>query len=219
MIRAIFFDLDGTLIDLAAAHRLYCLDFMARYPKVFRPIHSTRDMLALEGQAVDANWERRRFSRMVASRFPGVGLKSSEIAADYAWRLPAFVQPDPSVAPLLKGLIGRYRLAIVSNGSSRNQRAKLASLGVGRTGPRAFISGELGVAKPDPALFRKAIEWVDCAPHETLFVGDDPIRDIAGASAVGMATCWVSSGRRYPLGLPAADLTIIRVADLAEVLG
>ena len=219
MIRAILLDLDGTLIDIAEAHRLYCLDFMERYPSVFLSPHSASDLLDLEGQGDDAGWDRRRFARMVASRFPGVGLSASEIAADRASRLPGFVRPDPSVALLLDALNGRYRLAIVSNGSRMVQRAKLARLDLGHLAPRAFISGELGVAKPDPALFRKAIEWVGCAPHEAMFVGDDPVRDIAGASAVGMATCWVSTGRSYPPGLPAADLAIDRVADLAGVLG
>ncbi|WP_406695652.1 HAD family hydrolase [Singulisphaera sp. Ch08] len=215
MIRAIFFDLDGTLFDRAAAHRLYCLDLMARYPNVFLPLHHASDLLRLERDD-DAGWDRRRFARGVVSRFPGVGLTASELAADHASRLPGFVRPDPSVTLLFAALNDRYRLAIVSNGSSQCQRAKLARLDLGHPPPRAFLSGELGVAKPEPALFQKALDWVDCTPREALFVGDDPVRDIAGAAALGMATCWVSAGRAYPPGLPAADLTIDRVADLSR---
>jgi putative hydrolase of the HAD superfamily len=211
MIRAILFDLDDTLFDRAQVHRLYCLDFMDRHPAAFSEERREADLRILEG-------DRLRFARMVSLRFPAVGLSASKVMADQASNFARFVRPDPSVALLLATLRGRYRLAIVSNGSGRVQRAKLAKLGLGDPRLRAFISGELGVAKPGPALFRKAIDWVGCESREVLFVGDDPVRDIAGAFAVGMATCWVSAGRTYPWGLPAADLTINRVGELEEAL-
>lgn len=211
MIRAILFDLDDTLFDRAAAHRLYCLDFMSRHPGAFSEERREADLRILEG-------DRLHFARVVSSRFPATGLSLFQAMADQATNFARFVRPDPLVALLLATLRGRYRLAIVSNGSGKTQRAKLARLGLVDPKLRAFISGELGVAKPMRGLFRKAIDWVSCEPHEALFVGDDPVRDIAGAFAAGMATCWVAAGRSYPEGLPAADLTINHVGELEEAL-
>jgi HAD superfamily hydrolase (TIGR01493 family) len=214
MIRAIFFDLDGTLIDRAGAHRRYCLDLMGRRPDVFSPGRTQSDLETLVAGADAPGWARRAFARRAAAAFPALGLTASELARDHA-RLISFVIPAPSITGLLQGLGGRYRVAIVTDGSSRSQRAKLARLGLGTATPRVFISGELGAAKPDPAPFLAALAWAGCRPEEALFVGDDPVRDIAGAAGVGMATCWISSGRPFPPGLPRPGRTILRVADLA----
>jgi HAD superfamily hydrolase (TIGR01493 family) len=219
MIRAIFFDLDGTLVDLGSAHRRYCLDLMDRRPDVFPHHRRLADLRTMVGGDDDHPFDRRPFSRRTSLAFPGLGLSAVQIARDHASRLAGFVEPDHAVVRLLSRLALRYRLAIVSNGSSRLQRAKLSRLGLGDASPRAFLSGELGVAKPDPALFRRALDWSGCRPAEVLFVGDDPMGDIAGAARVGMSTCWVSGGRSYPSGPPRPDRTVDRVTDLEGVLG
>ncbi len=216
MIRAIFFDLDGTLVDRASAHRRYCLDLLDRRPDIFRDA----DLEKLAGDADDPAWDRKAFSRRVASAFPRPPrLTAEEVSRDHASRLAEFVDPDPAVVRLLERLASRYRLAVVSNGSSRVQRAKLARLGLGAATPRAFLSGELGVAKPDPRPFRLALEWAGCGSDESLMVGDDPVCDVAGAAGVGLSTCWVSRGRAYPSGLPVPDWSIDLVGDLPEILG
>jgi putative hydrolase of the HAD superfamily len=201
MIRAIFFDLDGTLFDRVSVHRRYCLDLIHRRPDVFPAGQSIADLLDLSGRAYDLEWDRRTVGRQIADRFPGLGMTGAEIANDHATRIAGFVEPDPRIIRLLIALSRHHRLAIVSNGSGRVQRAKLARLGLGEVTPRAFISGEIGAAKPDPSLFERALAWADCMASETLFVGDDPERDIAGAAGVGMITCWVSGGRSCPTGL------------------
>jgi putative hydrolase of the HAD superfamily len=216
MIRAIFFDLDGTLVDRASAHRRYCLDLIGRHPDAFPEHRRDMDFRAL---TADPSWDRKEFSRRVASAFPGLGLTAEGLARDHASKLATFVEVDPAVVLLLEGLARCYRLAVVSNGSSRVQRAKLARLGLGPAIPRAFLSGELGVAKPDPRPFRLALEWAGCEPGEALMVGDDPAVDVAGAAGVGLATCWVSGGRAYPPGLPEPDRTVARVLDLPGALG
>ena len=218
MIRAIFFDLDGTLIDRLGAHRRYCLDLMARRPDVFPPGRTQADLDSLVVGSDAPGWDRRAFARRAATAFPTLGLAASAIAQDHAGRLGSFVIRDPAVACLLEGLAGRYRVAVVTDGSARVQRAKLARLGLGSATPRTFVSGEIGAAKPDPAPFLAALAWAGCHPDEALFVGDDPRRDIAGAAGVGMATCWISAGRSYPPGVRLPDRSIPRVADLAGEL-
>jgi putative hydrolase of the HAD superfamily len=218
MIRAIFFDLDGTLFDRGSARRRYGLDLIQRRPGAFPSRRDVADLLDMIGQAADLDEDRRAFGCRIARRFPGLGMTDAEVANDLGARIAGFVRPDPRIARLLTALSKRHRLAIVSNGSGRVQRAKLARLSLGDATPRAFISGEVGVAKPEPALFESALAWADCAASEALFVGDDPVRDIAGASGIGMATCWISGGRPYPAGLPQPDRTIVRVHELGEVV-
>jgi putative hydrolase of the HAD superfamily len=49
-----------------------------------------------------------------------------------------------------------------------------------------IISEEVGLRKPDPRAFELAIAGWEMSAGDVLFVGDDPVADIAGATAVGM---------------------------------
>src|SRR5690606_6624152 len=100
MIRAIVFDLDGTLFDKVAAHRRYCEDFMARHPHAFLPNRRARDLEELAFQSI-IYWSRFGFARMVLGRYPAVGRSIHEIAEDYAARIARFIEPDPAVRRLL----------------------------------------------------------------------------------------------------------------------
>ena len=83
-----------------------------------------------------------------------------------------------------------------------------------------IVSEEQGYAKPDPRVYRDALTALGLAsPEAVLFVGDNPVTDIAGARAFGMQTAWVSRGRAFPTELVAPDLVIERVTDLRGVLG
>jgi FMN phosphatase YigB (HAD superfamily) len=58
------------------------------------------------------------------------------------------------------------------------------------------ISEEMGFKKPDPRAFHHALAQLRTAPAEAIFVGDDPVSDIAGAQAVGMIAVQVGGRRR-----------------------
>jgi putative hydrolase of the HAD superfamily len=65
-------------------------------------------------------------------------------------------------------------------------RLILEQLGVSKFFEQVFISSELGADKPDPEIFRRALEVVRLSPSEVLHVGDDPERDWKAASAAGL---------------------------------
>ena len=54
-------------------------------------------------------------------------------------------------------------------------------------------SARVGVTKPDAAIFLAALERLDCSPGEVVFVGDNPIRDMAAAKALGMPHVWLNT--------------------------
>ena len=66
--------------------------------------------------------------------------------------------------------------------------------------------------------FLEATTRLGVAPDETLFVGDDPLRDIEGAHRAGLQTCWVAHGRRYPAGRTPPDLVVQAAHELREIL-
>jgi putative hydrolase of the HAD superfamily len=61
------------------------------------------------------------------------------------------------------------------------------------------ISGELGVAKPDPAIFRHALDEAGIRPEHAVYVGDSPDADVAGARAAGIDPVLIDRFGRYPV--------------------
>jgi len=51
-----------------------------------------------------------------------------------------------------------------------------------------------------------------------LFVGDDPLRDIAGAARAGMVTAWLAHGRPFPADLPRPDHVLASLAALGALV-
>jgi putative hydrolase of the HAD superfamily len=108
----------------------------------------------------------------------------------------------PEALEVLEGLHGRCRLGIVSN-FDRRLYPVLEELGIRRFFETVTISSELGVEKPDRRIFEAALGGLGVGARETIFVGDDPEQDWAGAEAAGM--------RVYRLQRPA--MTLAGLAD------
>jgi HAD superfamily hydrolase (TIGR01509 family) len=93
---------------------------------------------------------------------------------------------------LLESLRGRgLKLGLVSNAFDPPDllHRDLAQLGIAERVDAAVFSSEIGRRKPDPAIFRHALERLGVAAERTLFVGDTLATDVAGADALGMHTC------------------------------
>lgn len=93
--------------------------------------------------------------------------------------------------PLLARLARRYRLGIVSNFYGNLTRV------CEDAGIRPFFgvivdSTRVGCRKPEPGIFRHALDELGVRPADATFVGDSRARDMAGARAVGMAHIWLA---------------------------
>ncbi|WP_426751217.1 HAD family hydrolase [Myxococcus sp. Y35] len=220
--RAVFFDLDDTLIDRAGAFDRYVEDLFLRHPQAFSMVGRARALEVLRGLDGRGSGDRDAFCRDVVAAFPALPLSAEALWADMSSRLPTFTRPDEGTGAMVAALRRRAPVVVVSNGSGRVQRAKLAHAGLTAHLPEVFLSGEVGAPKPDPRIFQAALASVDRAPQEVLHVGDDPERDIQGAARLGLATCWVSHGRAWPPALAPPTYTVERIVgrsqDFARVL-
>jgi FMN phosphatase YigB (HAD superfamily) len=80
------------------------------------------------------------------------------------------------------------------------------------------MSEEMGVAKPDPAFFARALELMgDPDPASVAYVGDRPDNDVRPSAAAGMRAVWL---RRGPWGVIAADApgAVLVVRSLTELV-
>ena len=92
----------------------------------------------------------------------------------------------PDVPPALERLrAAGLRLVVVSNWDV-SLHDRLAETGIAERVDGAVASAQLGVAKPDPAIFRHALALAGVQPAEAVHAGDSPEADVAGARAVGM---------------------------------
>src|ERR1700690_1056317 len=113
--------------------------------------------------------------------------------------------------PLLERLSQRYRLGIVSNFYG-NLEAVCEGAGLAPLFGVLVDSQRVGAEKPDPAIFRAALEPLGAVPERTLFIGDSLRRDREGARRLGMDFIWIAPAEAQqaetrsgtaPLGHPA----------------
>ena len=111
-------------------------------------------------------------------------------------------------------------IGLVTNGPADIQRPKPDLLGILPLVDFAVISGEVGVWKPDPAIFREALRRGGAGPEAAIFTGDSPEHDIAGARAAGIGAVWVNrSGRPWAHPAPPPDVEVANLTALLPLLG
>ncbi len=226
MIRAVLLDLDGTLVDSLAAwgeafgdaialgqQQLPALAELSDGPRAhvefFRPL-----VRRAHHEAGGGEWQRAFLQRgfnLLLEQFGSTDPALAErMFARYEAAWPQHTRLYPEIPPLLDRLAQRYRLAIVSNGLGVEQRQKIGPLGLDRYFEVVAISSEVGARKPEPAIFRHALDALGIAPGEAIHVGDDLGADIVGARAAGLAAgVWVNRAaglleeQRAPDGLGA----------------
>ena len=76
-----------------------------------------------------------------------------------------------------------FRVAVVSNFDRRLHRILE---GAGLSFEFVLTSADARVRKPDPAIFRQALDRLDLQPAEVLHAGDSAMADVAGARAAGI---------------------------------
>lgn len=129
--------------------------------------------------------------------------------------LAAFPRLAPSIARKLASLRqGGWKIAVVSNGDASVQEQTVQRIGLARHLDACVVSGSVGVRKPDPEIFRRAIVAAGDPAPPMWMVGDATV-DVAGARAAGIPSIWISRGR--PWGLPDLQPDAI-ASDLHEAL-
>jgi putative hydrolase of the HAD superfamily len=115
---------------------------------------------------------------------------------------------------VLEQLRPRFALGVVSNFYG-NVHILLEEAGISPLLSAIVDSTHAGVSKPDPAIFRIAIEKVGCAPNEAMYIGDSFDKDVVGARAAGLRTGWLCGMKQRACANP--ELVDVRLQDLAEL--
>jgi putative hydrolase of the HAD superfamily len=201
MIKAIFFDAVGTLLYLAKTvgdHYAYVsrevgLDLDPR--ELERAFHTAWGKMpqraAIDGprEDDDKGWWRELVDLVLDQVAPSLSELDRDNFFEIAYEHFAEAgvwQLYPEVPGALEQLQPRFQLAVISNFDGR-LRLILEHLGISKCFTHVFISSELGADKPDPEIYRRALNFIDLKPDEVLHVGDDPKRDWEAASTAGLS--------------------------------
>jgi HAD superfamily hydrolase (TIGR01509 family) len=109
----------------------------------------------------------------------------------------------------IRALAIDYQLGALSNGN-----ADIRRLGLDEHFDFAFSAEGVGAPKPEPALFEAALAHTGTAPHEMLYVGDDPSLDIDAAKRLGLHTIWLKTPAKPAIDQTKPDETIEHIRDL-----
>lgn len=121
----------------------------------------------------------------------------------------------PDAAPALAALRARgLRLVSVSNWDCSLPEV-LDRVGLLNALDEVVFSAGAGARKPEPEIFRQALELVECGPHEALHVGDNPEEDVAGARAAGIRTLLLD---RDGVRVPTTEATITSLERIVDHL-
>ena len=200
MIKAIFFDAAGTLFHLpdgvgyhyaVAARQVGAALDADRLDEAFLEIWQqlpARPATLEPREDDDKGWWRDLVDR-VLDRVPN---KMTELDRDAFFEVAYehFAEAGvwelyPEVADVLQELHEKLPLFVLSNFDGR-LRIILERLGISKYFRNVFVSSELGADKPDPLIFKRAVELSGFGAQTILHVGDDPERDWKAAAAAGL---------------------------------
>lgn len=222
-IQAVFFDLDGTLLDHDAATRAGALSLFDTYG----------DRLTGSDERLLRRWEELtelHFDRYLRGETSYVGqrrwrirdlfdvtpgeMSDAEADAVFAVYREAYERNwelFPDVIDTLEALRG-FRLGVITNGGSAQQRQKLEGVGVLDRFAAVVASEDEGVAKPHPGIFEVACRAVDAPPSACVHVGDRLAVDAIGARDAGLKGVWIDRRDEGP-----GPSNIERITRLTEL--
>jgi putative hydrolase of the HAD superfamily len=232
--RAIFFDLDDTIIDDSAnVHDAWLTVVESRSSAL--PGLAPADVVALVHEVREWFWsdpERHRTGRadlraastwIIGEALSRFGIKDAALARGIA---ESYRDLRESARNLFPGAIEALertrslgiRAALLTNGDSVGQRAKLVQFDLARYFDYISIEGEFGCGKPDERVYKGALAALGCPPERTWMIGDNLEWDVAAPMRLGITGIWHD---RFRTGLPEGaavvpDRTVLGVHEIFE---
>ncbi len=215
MLKAVLFDMDGTLLDTAPDFIAVCQAMLKAHGRA--PIDDQRIQDVVSGGA----------RAMVASTFdmdpeaPGFEPLRQEFLDRYQEHCAVFTRPYDGMPELLESIEqSRLIWGVVTNKPVRFAAPIMEQLGLAERSAVLVCPDHVKNSKPDPEMLLLACSQLKVDPSEVLFIGDD-LRDIESGRAAGTKTAAVRYGYIHPDDNPAhwgADVIVDTPRDLLAVL-
>lgn len=191
MLKAVVFDLDGTLLDRDASLRRFLEN--QYYRLIHHLSHIPKGQYISRFIELDCKgyvWKDNVYQQLV-QEFKVQGISWQDLLEDYIEEFQHSCIPFPNLISMLENLENNsIKLAMITNGKGQFQMDNIRGLGMEHYFDCILVSEQEGMKKPDPAIFHKALELLGVLPHEAMYIGDHPENDVKGAKSVGMVGVW-----------------------------
>ena len=230
--KAIFLDWDGTIGDWTNAEHLALRDIYTTY-HLDHLYASLDDYLAAykpynlelwgkygRGEITKSYLHFERFYRplLIQDEPELCGQRKDELShriGDEFLRLTnTYFRLMPDADRVVRYLAAKYPLTIVSNGFKEVQYYKFEHSGLSNCLTHTLVSDEIGINKPQPEIFRIALERNGVKADEAIMIGDSYSSDIAGAKAAGIDQIWLHDGETSE----KATFIVPRLTDIMNII-
>ena len=211
MIKGILFDLNGTLIDIYTTEsddQLYRVttNYLDYYGVKIAPCELKRRFFELNRMQRQQSEEdfpefdvAKIFQQIIGDYHTRPLENTAELARSTAVVFRAAgrykLECYDGVYEIMRDLKKRFLLGAVSDGQSLWAVPELQSVNLEDFFQTVVVSGDLGYRKPDIRLFKQALDALQLAPQEVIFVGNDMYRDVYGGHTAGMKTVFFKSNQ------------------------
>jgi YjjG family noncanonical pyrimidine nucleotidase len=199
----VLIDLDHTLFDTQASE-IVAFDLAMALAGVAEPAGYLEAFVRINlglwarvelGELTPQRVRSLRFEMLVEEA--GLDADAQAMSDAYVQGLGANGELYPGALDLLRYMAPRACVALLTNGLSEVQRARIERLGISDLFDAIVISAEVGAAKPHAEIFDIAFDRLGSPGKESaLMVGDNLSADIGGGANYGIATCWYNPGRK-----------------------
>ncbi|AIQ48596.1 L-2-haloalkanoic acid dehalogenase [Paenibacillus sp. FSL R7-0273] len=211
-IKAVLFDLDGTLLNRDASLVFFVRDQYDRFSQlqlVEKDIF-VRRFIELDNHGYV--WKDKVYQQLI-DEFSIQDIEWTELLGDYLISFQRHCIGFPNMITMLTQLKNNgVKLALISNGYGQFQYDNFKALGISHLFDEVLISEWEGLRKPNPEIFIRALSKLGVRAEDALFVGDHPENDIRASRDVGIKAVW----KRNKQFLSEVDADAI-INDLEEL--
>ncbi|MEF7556355.1 HAD family hydrolase [Bacillus thuringiensis] len=191
MIRAVLFDLDGTLLDRHQSLDGFIHDQYNRFSLHFTNIEEAdycSRFLELDNNGY--TWKDKVYATLL-SEYNITTLTPEQLLHDYITNFQHHCIPFQNMHELLQRLTQQnIKIGIITNGFTDFQMNNLRALNIHTYTNTILVSEAEGIKKPHPEIFERALKKLDVKAEECLYVGDHPENDVLGSERVGILGLW-----------------------------
>lgn len=216
MIKAVLFDLDGTLLNRDESLKGFIDNQYQRLNKwlghIPKETYISRFIELDNGGYI---WKDKVYQQL-SKEFQISGITWEGLLQDYINEFKDNCVPFKNLIQMLEELkSSNFHLGIITNGYGQFQLDNIKALGIENYFDVILISEWEEIKKPNPKIFLRALEQLKVSPSQSIFLGDHPENDIKAAQNVGMKGIWKKDVRWDSV---KADFTINNLAELVIII-
>ncbi|MDX5475116.1 MAG: HAD family hydrolase [Bacillaceae bacterium] len=216
MIKAVLFDLDGTLLNRDESVKRF-ID--SQYDRLYKWLGSiTKEEYIHRFIELDKRgyvWKDKVYQQLT-QEYHFSGISWEDLLQDYVSEFKYYCVPFHNLTLMLEELkSSNLLLGMITNGYGQFQMDNIRSLGIEKYFEVILVSEWEQTKKPDPIIFKRALEKLKVASKHSVFVGDHPENDVKAAQDVGMKGIWKKDPQWDNV---QADYTVHELAELPLII-